>query len=50
VRGIRKDVIAALRQIQIPNLRWPGGCFADTHHWMDGIGPRDKRPNIAFHY
>jgi alpha-L-arabinofuranosidase len=47
VRGIRKDVVAALRQIQIPNLRWPGGCFADTYHWMDGIGPRDKRPSIV---
>jgi alpha-N-arabinofuranosidase len=47
VRGIRKDVIAALRQIQIPNLRWPGGCFADTYHWMDGIGPREKRPSIV---
>ncbi len=46
VRGIRKDVVAALRQIQIPNLRWPGGCFADTYHWMDGIGPREKRPSI----
>ncbi len=47
VRGMRKDVIAALRQIQIPNLRWPGGCFADTYHWMDGIGPREKRPSIV---
>jgi len=47
VRGIRKDVVAALRQIQIPNLRWPGGCFADTYHWMDGIGPHDKRPSIV---
>ena len=47
VRGIRQDVVAALRQIQIPNLRWPGGCFADTYHWMDGIGPRDKRPSIV---
>jgi alpha-N-arabinofuranosidase len=47
VRGIRKDVVAALRQIQIPNLRWPGGCFADTYHWMDGIGPSDKRPSIV---
>jgi alpha-N-arabinofuranosidase len=47
VRGIRKDVVAALRQMQIPNLRWPGGCFADTYHWMDGIGPREKRPSIV---
>lgn len=47
VRGIRKDVVAALRGIRIPNLRWPGGCFADTYHWMDGIGPREKRPSIV---
>jgi alpha-L-arabinofuranosidase len=47
VRGIRQDVVAALRRIQIPNLRWPGGCFADTYHWMDGIGPREKRPSIV---
>ncbi len=46
VRGIRSDVVQALREIAIPNLRWPGGCFADTYHWMDGIGPREKRPTI----
>lgn len=43
-RGIRNDLVEALRAIRIPNLRWPGGCFADEYHWMDGIGPRDKRP------
>ncbi len=43
-RGIRNDVVAALRAIRIPVLRWPGGCFADEYHWMDGIGPREKRP------
>jgi alpha-L-arabinofuranosidase len=47
VRGIRKDVVEALRKIQIPNLRWPGGCFADTYHWKDGVGPREKRPTIV---
>ena len=47
LRGIRKDVVEALRQIKIPNLRWPGGCFADTYHWMDGIGPRHSRPTIV---
>jgi alpha-N-arabinofuranosidase len=47
VRGIRKDVVAALRNIRVPNLRWPGGCFADTYHWMDGIGPYEKRPTIV---
>lgn len=44
VRGIRKDVVAALRKIKVPVLRWPGGCFADEYHWMDGIGPREDRP------
>jgi len=43
-RGIRNDVVAALRKLKIPNLRWPGGCFADEYHWRDGIGPREKRP------
>ena len=46
-RGIRNDVVAALRKIKIPNLRWPGGCFADEYHWMDGIGPRSKRPKMV---
>jgi alpha-N-arabinofuranosidase len=46
-RGFRNDVVAALKQLNIPNLRWPGGCFADTYHWMDGIGPREKRPSIV---
>jgi alpha-L-arabinofuranosidase len=46
-RGIRNDVIAALRRIRIPNLRWPGGCFADEYHWRDGIGPRSQRPNTV---
>lgn len=43
-RGLRNDVIAALKELHIPVLRWPGGCFADGYHWRDGIGPRDKRP------
>ena len=46
VRGIRQDVVAALRQLNIPNLRWPGGCFADEYHWMDGIGPKTSRPTM----
>ena len=45
-RGIRNDVVKALRDIAIPNLRWPGGCFADEYHWMDGIGPRSERPKM----
>ena len=43
-RGIRNDVVAALKKIKVPVLRWPGGCFADEYHWKDGIGPREKRP------
>lgn len=46
VRGIRQDVVQALRKIKVPVLRWPGGCFADEYHWMDGIGPREKRPTM----
>jgi alpha-L-arabinofuranosidase len=46
VRGIRKDVVEALRKMKIPVLRWPGGCFADEYHWMDGIGPRENRPTM----
>ena len=46
-RGIRSDVVKALKDLKIPNLRWPGGCFADEYHWMDGIGPRDKRPKMV---
>lgn len=45
-RGIRNDVIAALRTLQVPVLRWPGGCFADEYHWRDGIGPRTERPKV----
>ncbi|HEY0379558.1 MAG TPA: alpha-N-arabinofuranosidase [Pyrinomonadaceae bacterium] len=43
-RGLRNDVVAALKELRVPVLRWPGGCFADEYHWRDGIGPRDKRP------
>src|SRR3954465_13521721 len=45
--GIRNDVIAALKKMKIPMLRWPGGCFADTYHWKDGIGPKNQRPSIV---
>ncbi len=43
---IRLDIVEALKKIQIPNLRWPGGCFADEYHWRDGIGPRNLRPTM----
>ena len=47
VGGIRADVVEALRALDIPNLRWPGGCFADEYHWRDGIGPREERPRMV---
>ncbi len=43
-RGIRNDVVAALKAIKVPVIRWPGGCFADEYNWRDGIGPAAKRP------
>ena len=45
-RGIRNDVVEALKRIKLPLLRWPGGCFADEYHWKDGIGPRADRPTM----
>lgn len=51
LNGIRRDVVDALRPLQIPVLRWPGGCFADAYHWRDGIGPREKRPlRLNYHW
>jgi len=43
-RGIRRDVVGALRGVRPPVIRWPGGCFADDYHWRDGVGPRAERP------
>jgi alpha-N-arabinofuranosidase len=43
-RGIRNDVVAALKALKVPNVRWPGGCFADEYHWRNGIGPLNARP------
>jgi alpha-N-arabinofuranosidase len=37
-RGIRNDVVTALRGLKVPNVRWPGGCFADEYHWRKGLG------------
>jgi alpha-L-arabinofuranosidase len=45
--GVRNDIIKALKEMKIPNLRWPGGCFADTYHWKDGVGPLAERPTIV---
>ena len=39
-RGIRNDVVAALKAIKVPDVRWPGGCFADEYHWRNGVGPQ----------
>src|SRR3954470_13675560 len=44
VRRFRNDVVASLRQLHVPVVRWPGGSFADEYHWRDGIGPRPSRP------
>ncbi len=46
VRGIRKDVVDAMKHIKAPVIRWPGGCFADEYHWKNGIGPRSQRPSM----
>lgn len=43
-RGYRNDVVAALKALKVPVVRWPGGCFADAYHWREGVGPRDQRP------
>jgi len=46
----RTDIISALRELRTPNLRWPGGCFADGYHWRDGVGPREDRPRRVNHH
>lgn len=49
--GIREDVVSALKAIEAPIIRWPGGCFADDYHWQDGVGPRESRPRrINIHW
>jgi len=47
VNGMRIDVVEALKEIKIPVLRWPGGCFADEYHWKDGIGPKEGRKKMV---
>ena len=44
--GMRKDVVQALKELPVPMLRWPGGCFADEYHWKDGIGPKETRKKM----
>lgn len=46
VNGMRKDVVDALKEMKLPVLRWPGGCFADEYHWKDGIGPEETRKKM----
>ncbi len=46
-RGIRNDVANALKALEVPVLRWPGGCFADEYHWMDGIGKKSSRKKMV---
>lgn len=46
VNGMRTDVVNALKEMGIPVLRWPGGCFADEYHWKDGIGPKENRKKM----
>ncbi len=46
VKGMRKDVVDALKEMGLPVLRWPGGCFADEYHWKDGIGPKESRKKM----
>ncbi len=47
IKGYRKDVVEALKAIKVPVVRWPGGCFADTYHWRDGVGPKENRKKIV---
>ena len=49
INGYRKDLVEALKELKVPVLRWPGGCFADEYHWMDGIGPKENRPMMINH-
>ncbi len=46
-KGIRQDVVEALRRMALPVLRWPGGCFADEYHWQDGVGPKSSRKRMV---
>lgn len=47
VRGIRSDVVEALRELHVPFVRWPGGCFAEEYHWRNGIGPANRRTSTV---
>src|ERR1700728_41318 len=45
-QGFRNDVLAEVRALQVPIVRWPGGNFVSGYHWLDGVGPKDKRPTV----
>lgn len=47
INGMRTDVVEALKNIHLPVLRWPGGCFADEYHWKDGVGPKESRKKMV---
>lgn len=47
IEGYRKDVFEAIKALEVPVIRWPGGCFADEYHWMDGVGPQENRPRLV---
>ena len=47
MNGMRTDVVEALKEMKVPVLRWPGGCFADEYHWKDGVGPKEKRKKMV---
>lgn len=49
IDGLRRDAVAALKELSVPVLRWPGGCFADNYHWRDGVGPAQHRPRTVNH-
>lgn len=45
-RGFRKDVMAEVKQLGVPIIRYPGGNFVSGYHWLDGVGPKDQRPTV----
>ena len=47
VNGMRTDVVEAMKKLDLPVHRWPGGCFADEYHWRDGIGPQQDRKRMV---
>ena len=44
--GFRRDTLEALRKLRLTGVRYPGGNFSSGYHWMDGVGPRDRRPTV----